>query len=65
MEKEVTKIDWDGSESVAIISYKTKFIDSARFMGSSLSSFVDNIAEEIDKVKCKLNVWLWLFFCFF
>ena len=50
MEKEVTKIDWDGSKSVAIISYKTKFIDSARFMGSSLSSFVDNIAKKLTKL---------------
>ena len=34
-EKEVTNIDKDGNESVATISYKIKFIDSARFMVSS------------------------------
>ena len=37
-EKEITKIDKDGNESVVIISYKVKFIDSARFMASSLSN---------------------------
>ena len=35
IEKEVTEINKDGNESVAIISYKIKFIDSARFMAIS------------------------------
>ena len=35
IEKEVTEINTDGNESVAIISYKIKFIDSARFMATS------------------------------
>ena len=30
-----------------------KFIDSARFMASSLSNLVDNLAEGIQKIKCK------------
>ena len=34
--------------------YLTKeIIDSARFLSSSLSNHVDNLAEEIHKVKCK------------
>ena len=37
-EKEVTKVDKDGNESVVTISYKIKFIDSARFMASLLSN---------------------------
>ena len=32
IEKEITKINKDGNESVVTISYKVKFIDSARFM---------------------------------
>ena len=35
IEKEVTKIDKDGNGSVVTISYKIKFIDSARFMATS------------------------------
>ena len=35
IKKEITKIDKDGNESVVNICYKTKFIDSARFMASS------------------------------
>ena len=49
----MTKIDKDGNESVVTISYKIKFIDSARFMAISLSNLVDNLSEEIHKIKCK------------
>ena len=51
--KELTKIDKDGNESVVTISYKIKFIDSARFMTRSLSSLVYNLAEGIHKIKFK------------
>ena len=51
IEKEVTKIDKDGNESVVTISYKRKFIDSAKFMTTSLTNFVDNLAEGIHKIK--------------
>ena len=52
IEKEVTKIEKDGNENVATISYKVKFIDTARITASSLSNLVDDLAEEIHKVKC-------------
>ena len=35
------------------MSHKLQFIDSARFMTSSLSNVVDNLAERIHKIKCK------------
>ena len=53
MPKEITKIDKDGNESFVIISCKIKFIDSAIFMVSSLLNLVDNLTEEIHKIKCK------------
>ena len=53
IEKKVTKIDKDGNESVAAISYKVKVFDSARFMASSLSNLVDNLTEEIHEIKSK------------
>ena len=53
IEKEVTKIDKDGSESIVTISYKIKFIDSVRFIVSSLSNLVNNLTERIYKIKFK------------
>ena len=53
IKKQITKIDKDGNESVTTISYKTKFIDSARFMASSLSNPVDNLTEGIYEIKCR------------
>ena len=53
LEKVVTEIDKDGNESVATIFYKMKFIDSARFMATSSSTFVDNLTEGILKIKFK------------
>ena len=53
IEKEVIKVDKDGNKSVVTISYKIKFIDSARFKATSLSNFVDNLTEVIYKIKCK------------
>ena len=53
IEKEVTNIDKDGNEIVVTISCKIKFIDSARFMTTSLSNLADNLTEGIHKIKCK------------
>ena len=53
IEKKVVNIDKDGNESVVTISYKIRFIDSAKFMTSSLSNLVDNLTEGIHKTKCK------------
>ena len=53
IKKEITKIDKDGNEGVVNISYKTKSIDSAKFVASSLSNLADNFAEGIHKIKGK------------
>ena len=57
IEKEVTEINKDGNESVVTISYKIKFIDSARFMGTLLSNLVGYLTEGIHKIKCKDCDW--------
>ena len=48
-----TKVDKDGNEAIIIISYKRKFVNSARFMANSLSNLADNLAEGIYKIKYK------------
>ena len=52
-EKELTEINKGGYESVVTISYEIKFIDTSRFMATSLSNLVDNLTERIRKTKCK------------
>ena len=37
------------------ISYILQFIDSARFMASSLSNLVNNLSEEIHRIKYKFK----------
>ena len=51
--KKVIKVDTEGNENIITISYKMKFIESARFMVSSLPNLVDNLTEGIHKIKCK------------
>ena len=35
------------------ISYRLQLINSARFLGGSFSNLFNNLAERIDKIKCK------------
>ena len=51
--KALINTDKDGNESIVTISYKIKFIDSARFMATSLSDLVHNVTEGIHKIKYK------------
>ena len=37
------------------ISNSLQFIESARFIASSLSNFVNNISERIHRIKCKFG----------
>ena len=49
-EKYITfSIPIEKQENVKIIIYKIRFIDSVRFMASSLSSVTDNLAEGLHK----------------
>ena len=40
-------------KEITQISYRLQFIDSTRFMASSLLNLVNNFAEGIHKIKCK------------
>ena len=51
-EKEVTRID-KMEKNFKNVSYLLQFIDSTRFMASSLSNLVNNLFERIRKIKCK------------
>ena len=53
IKKEVIKVEKDGDKIDETISYKIKFIDSARFMTNSSSNLADNLIEGIHKTKCK------------
>ena len=54
--KKLKKVYTDGNENIVRIYYNIKFIDSARFMVSSLSNLDDNL--EIYKVTlCKNCNW--------
>ena len=53
IEKEFKRIGKKGGETAKNISYILKFIDSAKFMASLLLSLVDNISEEIPRIKCR------------
>ena len=57
IDEEATKADKEGNENTITISYKIKPTDSARFMVSSLSNFIDNLTEIILKTKCKLGLF--------
>ena len=52
IKKQTTKIDKDDNDEIVNISYRIKFIDSFRFMSSSLSYLVDNLSEGLHGDKC-------------
>ena len=51
IKKETTKKDKDGNDKITKISYKIKFIDSYRFMSTSLSNLVNNLSEGVHNDK--------------
>ena len=53
IKKEITKKDENGNDKIIKISYKIKFIDSYRFISTSLSKLVDNLSEGLHNDECK------------
>ena len=55
IEKEITgkRIDKNGEKITKNISYILQFIDSAKFMASSLSNLLNNLSEGTHRIKCK------------
>ena len=49
------RIQKNGEEFIKNISYKLQVIDSAKFMASSLSNLVNNLSEEVDRIKWKFE----------
>ena len=52
IKKKITKKDKDGNDKITKISCKRKFIDSSRFMSTSLSNLVSNLSEGLHSDKC-------------
>ena len=52
IKKEILKKDKNGNDKITKISYKIKFIDSCRFMSTSLSNLVSNLSEGLHNDRC-------------
>ena len=55
VEKEITRIDKNGEEVTKNKSYILQFIDSPRFVPSSLSNLLNNLSERIHRIKCQYS----------
>ena len=51
-EKEVTRTDKNGEELTKNIFSILQCINNTRFIASSLSNVVNNLSEELHKIKC-------------
>ena len=49
---EITKKDKNGDDKITKISYKIKFINSYRFVSTSLSNLVSNLSEGLHNYRC-------------
>ena len=52
IKKEITNKDKDGNEKAAQILYNIKFVDSYRFMSTSLSNLFNNLSDVVHNDKC-------------
>ena len=53
MENEIKKIDKNGEKKCLEISCKLIFIETARFIASSLSNLANNLSKHFHKTKCR------------
>ena len=54
IKKEITKKDKDGNDKTTKISYKIKFIDSYRFLPTSLSNLVNNLSDGFTMISAQI-----------
>ena len=52
IKKEITKKDKNGNDKITKMSYKIKFIDSYRFISTSLPNLVSNLSEGLQNDRC-------------
>ena len=52
IKKKIAKKDKDGNDKATKLSYKIKFIDSFRFMSTSLSNLANNLPDGVHNDKC-------------
>ena len=52
IKKQTTKKDKNGNDKNTKISYEIKFIDSYRFMSTSLSNLVSNLSKGVRNDRC-------------
>ena len=52
IKKEITKKDKNGNDKITKISCKVKFIDSYRFLSTSLSNLASNLSEGLHNDRC-------------
>ena len=52
IKKKITKKDKNGNYKITKMSYKIKFIDSYRFMSTSLSKLAKNLSERLHNDRC-------------
>ena len=52
IKKQITKKNKNGNDKITKISYKIKFINSYRFMSTSLSNLISNLSEGLHNDRC-------------
>ena len=52
IKREITNKVKDGNDKTTKVSYNIKFIDSYRFMSSSISNLIDNLSDGLHNDRC-------------